>query len=68
MFTRSLFNTADIAQQHEILKAVAALVDAGKLRGTATRNLGRISAANVMEAHKLLEDGHVVGKIVLSGW
>ena len=68
MFTRSLFNTADIAKQNEILTTVASLIDAGKLRQTSTKNLGAISAANLMEAHALLEGGHVVGKLVLAGW
>lgn len=68
MFTRSLFGTADIACQHDILTTVGKLVDAGKLAPTASANLGPITAANLAKGHAQLADGHVVGKLVLSGW
>ena len=47
MFTRSLFQTADMARQGEILNEVAGLVDAGRVRSTATETLGVINAANL---------------------
>lgn len=68
MFTRSSFQTTDMAAQHAVLCEVAALVDEGVLRSTLTRNLGAINAANLRHAHRLLEDGHVVGKLVLEGF
>ena len=68
MFTRSRFATADQGEQGAILDRVAALVDAGELRGTATANLGRIDAANLREAHRRLESGSTIGKLVLAGW
>ena len=34
MFTRSMLQTADMAEQHALLDKVAALVDAGKIRTT----------------------------------
>lgn len=68
MFTRSTFQTPDLKAQHEVLEETAGLVEAGVLKGTMTRNLGRIDAANLRKAHKMLEDGHVTGKLVLEGW
>jgi NADPH2:quinone reductase len=68
MFTRSMFATKDIARQHEILDRVATLVDAGKLRTTWTQTLGTINAANLREAHRRLESGSTIGKLVLAGW
>lgn len=68
MFTRSLFQTEDIAEQGEILKEVAALLDAGKIRSTVTETLGTISAANLRQAHSLLETGRARGKVVLEGF
>ena len=68
MFTRPLFHTADMTRQHEILNEVAALADAGLLRATATRNLGKIDAQNLRRAHALIETGRTVGKIVLAGF
>ena len=60
--------TAAHPHQGKILTAVAALIDEGKVQATGTSNLGAVTAANVMAGHALLEDGHVVGKLVLSGW
>jgi len=68
MFTRSTFQTPDMEAQHALLEEAAALVEAGVLKGTMTQNLGRIDAANLRRAHKMLEEGHVVGKLVLEGW
>ena len=39
MFTRSLFTTADIQHQHDILNRVAELIDAGKIKCTANDSL-----------------------------
>jgi zinc-binding alcohol dehydrogenase family protein len=68
MFTRSMFQTADMIVQHQILDEAATLVEAGTLESTATTRLAPINAANLKKAHALLEDGHVVGKIVLEGF
>ena len=68
MFTRSLFRTADMARQGQILNEVAALLDAGKIRSTATETLGTICAANLKRAHAALESGEARGKLVLEGF
>ncbi len=68
MFTRPMFATNDMQRQHDILNAVADLIDAGKLRATAATSYGRINAENLRRALAALEEGHVVGKITLSGF
>jgi zinc-binding alcohol dehydrogenase family protein len=68
MFTRSLYQTADMVRQHEYLERVAALVDQGVLRSTLGEHFGRIDAANLRRAHALLESGKARGKIVLEGY
>ncbi len=68
MFTRSLFQTADIARQGQILNEVAQLLDAGKIKSTATRILGTISAENLRHAHRELASGKARGKLVLEGF
>ena len=68
MFTRSSFQTPDMAAQHALLVEAAGLVEAGVLKSTMTRNLGNIHAANLKLAHRMLEEGHVTGKLVLEGW
>ncbi|NLR95469.1 zinc-binding alcohol dehydrogenase family protein [Rhizobium sp. P38BS-XIX] len=68
MFTRPLFNTADMIEQHKLLTKVAELVDAGKIRSTLTETAGTINAANLKKAHALVETGKMKGKVVLSGF
>jgi NADPH:quinone reductase len=68
MFTRSLFNTADIAQQRELLNEVARLVDEGILRTTMTQRYTPINAGNLKQAHTLIESNKARGKIVLEGF
>lgn len=68
MFTRSMFATADIAEQGRLLDEVAHLVDAGTLKTTFAESFGAISAANLRRAHALIESGRAKGKIVLEGW
>ena len=68
MFTRSLFETADMIEQHRLLQRVAELVDAGTLHTTLGEHFGSINAANLRRAHALLESGAAKGKIVLEGF
>jgi NADPH2:quinone reductase len=68
MFTRSRYKTADMIEQHKILDRVADLVDAGKIRTTLQKTFSPINAANLREAHKLIESGKSIGKVALGGW
>lgn len=66
MFTRSMFETADMSEQGRLLKLVSQAIDAGELRGTQTRNLDGFNVENFLAAHGAVEDGHAVGKITIS--
>lgn len=68
MFTRSMFQTADMQRQHDILNRIAELLDDGAIRAMDSMHLGQINAANLREAHRVIEGGHTVGKIVLEGF
>lgn len=68
MFTRSMFGTADIAAQGELLNEVSRLVDEGTLVTTLAETFGPISAENLKRAHALIESGRARGKIVLEGF
>lgn len=68
MFTRSMFTTADIQKQHQLLNDVAMLVDTGVLKTTVGERFGTINAANLKRAHALLESNRAKGKIVLEGF
>lgn len=68
MFTRSLFQTADMARQGQILAQTAALLDGGKIRSTASETLGPIRADVLRDAHRRLAQGTARGKMVLEGF
>lgn len=66
MFTRSMFQTPDMAAQHDLLTMLAQLVDAGKVRHTMTTRLSGITAENIRAAHDQVEAGQMAGKIVIT--
>jgi zinc-binding alcohol dehydrogenase family protein len=68
MFTRSLFQTDDMIEQHQLLANVAKMVDAGDIKTTLASDFGAINAENLIKAHALLESGKSKGKIVLTGF
>ncbi|SEH59134.1 NADPH2:quinone reductase [Rhizobium tibeticum] len=68
MFTRPLFGTPDMIEQHKLLNKLAELVDAGEIRTTLSETLGTINAANLKKAHLMIESGRTKGKLVLEGF
>lgn len=68
MFARSTFHTPDMQAQHDLLEDVAGLLETGVLATTFRENLGRICAERLREAHRRLEQGHTIGKLVLEGF
>lgn len=68
MFTRSMFETADMVRQHELLNRVAAMIEDGTLSTTLGEHFGTINAANLRRAHALIESNRAIGKIVLENF
>lgn len=68
MFARPMFHTPDMIEQHRLLAYVAAEVDAGRIRTTLNTVMGAINAANMRQAHALIETGTARGKVVLEGF
>ena len=68
MFTRSMFHTPDMIEQHNLLNEVASLIDEGQLKTTLAHHLGTINAENLRKAHAMLESHQAHGKIVLEGF
>lgn len=68
VFSRPRFKTADMAEQGRILARVANLIDEGELRSIQREALSPINAETMREAHRRLESGSTIGKLVLSGW
>ncbi len=67
MFTRSMFQTADMIEQHKLLAEVAKLVDDGTITNTANESFGPLSPESLQKAHALLESGKAIGKITFDG-
>lgn len=65
MFTRSLFGTADMARQGEILARMARLVDDGVVHTTEQKVLHGLSADTLKDAHSIIETGQMIGKLVV---
>ena len=68
MFTRSIFHTADMIEQHRILEQISKLVDEGLIHTTLGATAGRINAENLRKAHAAIESNKSIGKIVLEGF
>jgi len=68
MFARSMFQTEDMQQQHELLNRVSELIDNGKLRSVVNQNLGKLNVDTLRNAHLLQESGRVIGKNVIDGF
>lgn len=65
MYTRSMYNTPDMAQQGEILNTVASLLDEGKLQSTLNETLHGLSVETLETAHQRVLEGHMRGKVVM---
>ncbi|WP_339880542.1 zinc-binding alcohol dehydrogenase family protein [uncultured Algoriphagus sp.] len=65
MFTRSMFQTEDMIQQHHILNQVSKWLSDGTLQSTLTTTLDGLSVENFKEAHAQLESGTTIGKLVI---
>lgn len=68
MFTRSMYQTPDMAKQGELLNEAAAYFESGELRTTLTDTLSPINAENIRLAHTQLASGRTIGKLALFGW
>lgn len=65
MYTRSMFTTDDIARQGEILDATAKLLDEGEIATSLSKTLHGLSVETLTEAHQLVLEGHMRGKVVI---
>jgi zinc-binding alcohol dehydrogenase family protein len=68
MFSRPMFQTPDMIEQHKLLTHVAELIDSGKIRTTLDTVIGPITAENLRKAHAIIESNRARGKIVLEGF
>ncbi len=66
MFTKSSYQTSDIISQHNLLNKTAELAEADRIKTTMTENFGILNAESLRKAHRKIESGSAIGKIVLS--
>ncbi len=65
MYTRSMFQTEDMQEQHVILNKVAKLLDEGTLKPTVSNTVNGFTVENLKELHRLQESGKTIGKNVI---
>lgn len=68
MFTRPMYQTEDMIRQHVILGELADLFDQSTIKPTVTETLTPLNAEQMKEAHRRVESGKTIGKIVLEHW
>lgn len=68
MFSRAMFETPDMIEQHNLLTHVSGEIDAGRIRTTLSEVLSPINAQNIRAAHALIETGTAKGKIVVEAF
>ncbi len=68
IFTRPMLQTTDMIERHKLLAFVAKQIDEGYLRMTVNALLRSIGADNLLKAHAMIEQGSVVGMVVLGEW
>jgi len=66
MFTRSMFQTKDMVEQHKLLTRVAVLVDQQRIKTSLTQTFSPINIDNISKAHQIIEQGQMIGKLVIS--
>jgi NADPH:quinone reductase len=66
MFTRSMFQTADLTEQQRVLAQVAGMVDGGLIRSTLSQIVGPLCPETLAQTHRQLESNHTMGKLVLT--
>ena len=68
MFTRSMYQTEDMAEQSNLLNELSQLIEDGVIITTCNDVVTPINAKNLRDVHQRLEHGKTIGKIVLVEW
>jgi zinc-binding alcohol dehydrogenase family protein len=66
MFTRPMFNTDDLIEQHHLLNKIAQLLDKDQLISTLTETIGPMTSDNISKVHQHLTTGTTIGKLALT--
>jgi NADPH2:quinone reductase len=66
MYTRSMYKTTDMIEQHHILSKISTMLNQKILMSTNNQTLKGLSPASLIQAHKYLESGTTIGKITIT--
>ncbi len=67
MFTRSIFGTEKMSIQGDVLAKIGDMIGAGTIRHVMKMSFGAMTPASLAKAHSHIEEGHMIGKMALSG-
>lgn len=65
MFTRSMYTTDDMIEQHNLLNKISELMDKGIISSTLTKIINKFNVDSLKSAHIFLETGKAIGKTVI---
>ncbi len=68
MFTRSMYQTEDMAEQGNLLNELSQLIEDGVIISTCNDVVKPINAKKLRDVHQRLEGGKTIGKIVIAEW
>jgi len=68
MFTRSMYQTEDMAEQGNLLNELSKLIEDDAIIKTCNEIVKPIDAKNLRDVHQRIEKGRSIGKIVLAEW
>lgn len=68
MFTKSLYTTPDIMNQHVLLNKASEMMDQNVIKTTLQEKLSPICAETLRKAHAKVESGKMIGKLVVEGF
>ncbi|MEL6350412.1 MAG: zinc-binding alcohol dehydrogenase family protein [Cyanobacteria bacterium J06627_28] len=68
MFTRSMYQTVDMDEQRKLLNEISQLIDSQVLRTTCKDVVRPINAKTLRQVHGRIEQGSMIGKVVLADW
>ena len=66
MYTRSIYQTEDMIEQHHILNKIATMLENSEIKSTLNSTLTGFTTENLKEAHQKLESGKTIGKIAIT--
>ena len=68
MFTRSMYQTEDMAEQGNLLNELSQAIEDGLIITTCNDVIKPINAKNLRDVYQRLEKGRTIGRIVLTEW